>query len=136
MTFPVLRALSAGLALSAALLSVASALPDQAVPESRADEKRTLPLAPSFSKGEPGENGGPYVLTLKNTSQAAVTVTATVLQSVVSHNRPKTFDVGPKTIEAGGSWAIPDLAVQDRVSVKGDGYETLEVTVPPGGKAG
>ena len=73
------------------------------------------------------------MLTLKNTSDAALTVTASVIQSVSSHNRPRTLDLGPNTIAAGGSWQISDLAAHDKVVVKSEDYEKLEVTVPPGG---
>lgn len=126
-----LRLLSLTLTLSVALPCVAAASPDGM--SARADQKKPLPLTHSFSKGEPGEHGGPHVLTLKNTSDAALTVSATVIQSVASHNRPRTLEIGPQTIAAGGTWQIPDLAAHDKVVVTSEGHETLEVTVPPSG---
>ncbi len=117
--------------------SAAAALAVLSVPVLRADHhegagdhKKQLPLETSFGRGTPGEHGGPFAVTLKNTGSADLKVKATVIQSVASHNKPRNIDLEEKTIAAGQSWTINDLAVQDRVVVKSPGYEKLELTVP------
>lgn len=100
--------------------------------QSLADKKSpALPLTHSIARGTPGEYGGPFVLKLKNTSSAALKVAATIQQSVVAHNRPKTIDLPARSIEAGGTWEISDLAAEDKVSVTAEGYEKLDVTIHP-----
>ena len=94
------------------------------------DHKKHLPLDVSCGKGTPGEHGGPFAVTLKNTSSEALNVKATIIQSVASHNNAKNVDLPEHTIGAGESWTINDLAVEDRVTVKAHGYDKLEVTVP------
>lgn len=97
-----------------------------------ADKKApALPLTHSFEKGTPGENGGPYAVKLKNTSQEALKLTASIIWSVASHNRANTINLPARTLAAGETWTISDLAVEDRVVVSADGYEKLEVKVPP-----
>ncbi len=95
-----------------------------------ADQAKALPVATSIVKGEPGpEFGGPYVLSVTNTSGAALKLKGVVAQSVVSHNRPKTIDLPGKTLEAGATWKIADLAVDDKVTLSAEGHEKLEVKV-------
>lgn len=104
-----------------------------AQPVAAADEMApALPVTTSFGKGTPGENGGPYALTVTNTSDAALTVSATVIWSVTSHNRPKTLELPAHEIAAGGTWVIDDLAAEDRVILKAEGYAPLELKTPPG----
>ncbi|WP_221031549.1 hypothetical protein [Actomonas aquatica] len=91
-----------------------------------------LPLSASFDKGEPGENGGPYALTVKNTSDHALTLEGMVIFSVTSHNRAQDHHIGPKTLAAGESWTINDLAVEDRVVLHAEGYAKWEKKTPPG----
>jgi len=91
-----------------------------------------LPVTATFAKSTPGEHGGPYAVTLKNTSQKALTVTATVIMSVTSHSNPKTIEHPPHEIAAGGTWTIDDLAVEDRIVLTAAGYEKLDLKTPPG----
>jgi hypothetical protein len=125
----------APLALSAfVLLTVPAVLASSALQPLADSAKKVapLPLSTSFEKGTPGENGGPYALKLKNTSDSALTVSATIIWSVASHNRAKTINLPPHEIAAGESWAIDDLAAEDRVILSADNFEKLEVKVPPG----
>jgi len=95
-----------------------------------AEKAATLPLTASFEKAPPGEDGGPYALKLKNTSSAAVTVSATVDLSVASHNRAKTRQVAAMTIEAGKVGTIADLGAHDKVTLTADGYPPMVIVVP------
>lgn len=89
------------------------------------------PLTHHIEKGTPGENGGPYAVVLKNTSNAALKLSATIIWSVASHNRAKTIELPARTLAGGETWTINDLAVEDRVIVAAEGFENLEVKVPP-----
>lgn len=91
-----------------------------------------LPLTASFGAGTPGENSGPYAVTLTSTSDEALTVTATITFSVQSHNRPQTKVLPPHEIAPGGTWTIDDLAAEDRIVLAADGYAPMELTTPPG----
>jgi len=91
-----------------------------------------LPVTGTFAKGTPGENGGPYALTLTNTSSEKLTVNATIVWSVTSHNRANTIKLPAKELAAGASWTINDLAAEDRVLLSAEGYENLEFKTPPG----
>lgn len=96
----------------------------------RVAEAKALPVTTSVTKGEPGpEYGGPYVLSVTNTSGAALQLKAAIAQSVVSHNRPKTIELPVKSLAAGATWKIADLAVDDKVTFSAEGYEKLEVKV-------
>ena len=102
-----------------------------AIPLAAADEEApSLPLTASFGMGEPGENGGPHTLTLTNTSEEALTVNATIIWSVVSHNRTKTIELPAQEMAAGGTWVIDDLAAEDRIVLTAEGYAKLELTTP------
>ena len=96
------------------------------------DAMPALPLKAEFGKGTPGENGGPYAVTLTNTSDKALTVNATIIWSVTSHNRPRTIELPAKEIAAGGTWKIDDLAAEDRIVLTAEGYAKLELKTPPG----
>ena len=97
-----------------------------------AADAASLPLTSQFGKGTPGENGGPYALTVTNTSDHNLQLSGVIHWSVTSHNRAQTQKLGPKTLAAGESWTINDLAVEDRVVLEADGYATLELKTPPG----
>lgn len=90
-----------------------------------------LPLSGTFARGTPGQNGGPYVLTLTNTSNQKLVVSGTIVWSVTSHNRANTIKLPARELGAGESWSIDDLAAEDRVILEADGYEKIEFTVPP-----
>ncbi len=95
-----------------------------------ADQAKTLPVTTAIMKGEPGpEFGGPYVLSVTNTSGAELKLKAVIAQSVVSHNRPKTIELPAKSLAAGATWKIADLAVEDKVTLSADGHDKLEVKV-------
>ncbi|MEZ5277141.1 MAG: hypothetical protein R3F07_12240 [Opitutaceae bacterium] len=118
--------------LTAILLSTVFAV-SLALPSATAgDDAPALPLTASFGAGTPGENSGPYALTLTSTADHALTVTATITFSVQSHNRPQTKVLADHEIAAGGSWTIDDLAAQDKVVVTAEGYAPLELTTPAG----
>ncbi len=106
-----------------AVLAEADLLPLQ----SRADQPAGLPLAATFTKTD-GDKG-PYVLTLKNISAAALKVNVAVVESVKSHNRPgkRKLDLA---IEAGQSATVEALAAHDQVTVSAEGFAPLELTVP------
>jgi hypothetical protein len=100
-----------------------------ALPAAAAGAK-SLPVTTTIEKGEPGpEFGGPYVLVVKNTGDAALKLKAVIAQSVVSHNRPKTIERPDHEIAAGGTWKITDLAVEDKVTLSAPGHDKLEVVV-------
>lgn len=131
-----LRPRFAALVLSAfafIALPATHATPTSLQPLADAAKKATpLPLSTSFEKGTPGENGGPYALKLQNTSKSSLTVSATIIWSVASHNRARTINLPPREIVAGDTWTISDLAAEDRVILSADNFEKLEVKVPPG----
>lgn len=128
---PLLRRL--GLIALSSILSLLAVTITHANPlQSLADKKAPLPITASFTKGTPGENGGPYAVKLTNTSNAALTVNVTIIWSVASHNRARTIKLPPHEIAAGESWSIDDLAVEDRLLLTADGFEDLDLTTPPG----
>ncbi len=91
-----------------------------------------LPVAVSFEKGPPSEKGGPYILKVRNTSSASLTLHAVVRWSVISHGSAKTIELPPQTLAANEVWAIDALAVEDRITLDAEGFATLELKVPPG----
>ena len=120
-----LIALAFGLALAVAPVLSAADLSAQP----RADQA-ALPVTTSIEKGAPGPDfGGPYVLVVKNTSGAALKLKAVIAQSVVSHNQPKTIERPEQTLEAGGTWKINDLAVEDKVTLSAPGHQKIEVKI-------
>jgi hypothetical protein len=92
------------------------------------DKAPALPLSASFAKAD-GE-AGPYILSLKNTSDSAVKVSAKILLSVYFHADSKAKNIPVHTIDAGQVWTIPGLAANDKVTISGDGFAPLELTVP------
>lgn len=123
-----------GSALALTLLSAAQATNTATLQPVTTEKAKALPLTTSFTKGEPGENGGHYVLNLKNTSHDALKVKATIVWSVASHNRANTINLPEHEIAAGGDWKISDLAAHDRVILSAEGFEKLEVTTPESAK--
>lgn len=123
--------LALGCAAGLALLAAPAARAVEAAP--RADhEAKSLPVTTSFHKGEAGEHGGVHVLAVTNTSGAALKVKASVVQSVASHNKPRTIELAEHEIAAGGVYEIKDLAADDVVTLHAEGYAKLEVKVPAG----
>jgi hypothetical protein len=92
------------------------------------DKAPALPLAASFAKAD-GEDG-PYVLSLKNTSDSSVKASAKILLSVYFHADSKSRSVPEHAIDAGQVWTIPGLAANDKVIVTATGFAPLELTVP------
>lgn len=107
-----------------------AAMKEKSTPAPTAVKPATLPLEHTFAKATAGDNKGLYTLTLKNTSASAVKVTATIEESVVSHNRPKVRTLDPQVIEAGKTWKIEGLAAHDKVTIAAEGFEALHLTVP------
>src|SRR5665213_2321957 len=93
------------------------------------DKAPSLPLSASFAKVADAETG-PYVLSLKNTSDGALKVTVKILLSVYFHADSKARNLPEHSIAAGEVWTIPGLAAADKVTVSASGYAPLELTVP------
>ncbi len=89
-----------------------------------------LPLSGTFARGTPGENGGPYALTLTNMSKQKLSVAGTIVWSVTSHNRANTIKLPLRELAGGESWTIDDLAAEDRVILEAEGYEKIEFKTP------
>ena len=116
--------------MSLRLMALALGLALLAAPALRAaDAAPALPVTTSFEKVA-GTEGAPYVLTVKNTSQDTLTVTAKVLLSVTFHAENKARNLPAQGIEAGKEWKISDLSADDKVILSAPGFATLEVTVP------
>jgi hypothetical protein len=116
--------------LSLRLMALALGLVLLGAPALRAaDAAPALPVTTSFEKVT-GAEGAPYVLTIKNTSQDSLTVTAKVLLSVTFHAENKARNLPAQTIDAGKEWKISDLSADDKVILSAPGFATLEVTVP------
>jgi hypothetical protein len=133
---PFLRRFAA-MVLSSALAAIALPTLTTAADDPPADppaspEKKlpALPLTATFGKGTPGENGGVHALTLKNTSDKAITLNATIHLSVLSHSRAKTIVLPPHEIVAGGTWVINDLSFDDRIIVSAEGFAKLDLKTP------
>jgi hypothetical protein len=92
------------------------------------DKAPALPLTSSFAKSD-GEDG-PYVLSLKNTSDSSVKVTAKILLSVYFHADSKAKNIPEHSVDAGQVWTIPGLAAGDKVTIMGEGFAPLDLTVP------
>lgn len=113
------------------LPSVAAPSSGQPALHASADKPaKKLPVTTSFTKEKDGENKGLYVLTVKNVSSSALNVTATVHESVISHNRPKTRTLPAQVIQPGKTWQIEALAAHDKVTLAVEGFETLELVTP------
>lgn len=125
-----LRPLFVVAALAALLVSPVLRAADALSIQARADQAKALPVTTTVTKGEPGPDyGGPYVLTVKNTSASELKLKTVVVQSVVSHNRPKTIELPEQTLAAGASWAIKDLAVGDKVTLGAEGHDPVVIMI-------
>jgi len=117
-----------GMALGLAIACSPAVRADGAPAPSRlADKAPSLPVSYTFEKVT--DESGPYVLHLKNTSSAALTVNAQVTSSVTFHANSKTRTVTGH-IDPGQVWTVTELAASDKVVVSADGFEPLELTVP------
>lgn len=95
-----------------------------------ADKAAPLPLKVTFRQSHKGEDAGLFTLRLKNTSEQSVTASASIVVSVPVHNSPKIREEPAQEIKPGKTWSIKQLASGDKITVKADGFEPLEVTVP------
>jgi len=93
----------------------------------RAD--KALPLSHTFEKVESTE-GKPFVLNLRNDSNASLKLSGKVLLSVVNHAMDKARPLPEHTLEAGKTWSIPGLTADDKVIISSAGYADLEIRVP------
>jgi hypothetical protein len=124
---------------SAALASLGCAFYIAQVPSARAsgtaalvamdDKAPSLPLTASFDKVADADTG-PYILSLKNTSNAEVKVSAKILLSVYFHDDRRSRDIPEHAIGPGEVWTINHLAAADKVTVSAAGFAPLELTVP------
>jgi len=89
-------------------------------------EKKALPVATAFEK-DVGDNG-PMVLKITNTSSSAIAVRVVVIESVLSHAKPRNRK-HDHLIEAGKSAAVTGLAAADKVTITAEGYESVELVV-------
>lgn len=92
------------------------------------DKAPSLPLTSSFAKSD-GEDG-PYILSLKNTSDSSVKVSVKILLSVYFHADSKAKLIPEHSIDAGQVWTVTGLAANDKVTVSDTGFAPLELTVP------
>jgi hypothetical protein len=124
------RSLIVAAAVAALFLTPLARSADQISAQPLAEKTKTLPVTTAIEKGQPGpQYGAPYVLTVTNASKAELKLTAKIAQSVVGHNRPKSIDLPEKTLAAGASWRIDDLAAEDTVTLHAPGYDKLDVKV-------
>jgi hypothetical protein len=122
--------LALGCAISFAVVQVpATRASDAASLKPMDDKAPSLPLAASFEKVADAE-GGPYTLSLKNTSDATLKVSAKILLSVYFHDDTKARNLPEHSIDPGMFWSIPGLAAGDKVVVTANGFAPLELTVP------
>jgi hypothetical protein len=122
-------AVSLGALLVPAAALAAAKLSDTAAPHALADKAAPLPIKATFEKNAAAKTEGPFVLTLTNTSDKPLMVTALVDVSVAIHDRPKNRELGPREITPGQNWKIDDLVAEDRVTVKAEGFEPLKLVV-------
>jgi hypothetical protein len=87
-----------------------------------------LPLTPKYEKA--ADDKGPYVLTLTNTSSAALKLHATVVPSVVFHAGAKTRHLPEEVVAAGKTMVISSLAAADKIELTAEGFAPLELVVP------
>ena len=88
-----------------------------------------LPVSTSIAKGQPGERGGPFVLSVKNDSQDTLKVSGKILLAVAYHMNTKNVDLPEHALAAGETWTISDLAAGDKVTLMAPGSASLEVVV-------
>jgi hypothetical protein len=125
-----LGAILAALACAFAFVQIPSAHASNAGALNPMDDKApSLPLTPSFEKVADAETG-PYILSLKNTSDAEIRASAKVLLSVYFHDDLKSRSIPEHAIAPGEVWTINHLAAADKVTVTAKGFAPLELTVP------
>jgi hypothetical protein len=112
------------LALGCVLAAVSLSAADKPLPP--------LPLQATFEASAPGDHGGPFCVKLTNTSERTLKVAALVRYSVVTHPSAKSKTVPAQKIAPGKMLTIDDLAVEDKVTLTAEGFETLVIKVPPG----
>jgi hypothetical protein len=92
------------------------------------DHLQPVPMTSSVDKAD-GDNG-PYVLTLKNTSNDSIRASGTVQLSVASHGDKKTRDIAEHVVGRAEVWTIPGLSAGDKVTITAEGYSPLVIPVP------
>ena len=97
-------------------------------PKSTEKKAAEAPLTTSIEKVKT-DDGPPYVLKVKNTSSQPVKVSATVLLSVVAHNRDKARQEPERELAAGATWTIEELAAQDKVLLNAVGFAPREIVI-------
>jgi hypothetical protein len=122
-------AIALGCALALAFAQAPAARAADPALRSLDDKVPSLPVSASFAKVADPETG-PYVLSLKNTSDSALKVTVKILLSVYFHADSKARNLPEHSIGAGEVWTVPGLAAADKVTVSASGYAPLELTVP------
>jgi hypothetical protein len=121
-----LAALGCAFALGCVQIPARAATPTTLTPLD--DKAPSLPVTASFAKAD-GEDG-PYVLSLKNTSDSSIKVSAKILLSVYFHADSKAKIIPEHAIDAGQVWTVSGLAANDKVIVTATGFAPLELTVP------
>lgn len=89
---------------------------------------QALPVTPKIENTKATDHP-PFVLTLKNDSNATLNLKAKVLLSVVAHNADKARAVPAQDVAAGATMTISDLAAMDKVIVMADGYSPIEIEI-------
>ena len=92
------------------------------------DTAPSLPLVATFDKSD--GDSGPYILSLKNTSDSQLKVSARILLSVYFHADSKSRNIPEHSIDPGQVWTIPGLAANDKVTITAAGFAPLELAVP------
>lgn len=128
---PTGRILLAVVSLGLGLFTATGLCADAKAADAAAAKAPALPVTTAVEKGEPGENGGPFVLKVTNSSKTTLHVSAVIVWSVASHNRANTIKMPAHELAAGASWAISDLAANDHVTLSAEGHAPLEVKVTP-----
>ncbi|HEX2853054.1 MAG TPA: hypothetical protein VHO24_07445 [Opitutaceae bacterium] len=128
------RAVAVAVLGSVLSLAVSRAAPapatEQPALQPVADKIARLPVTFTAKKETEGENKGLFTVTLKNASESALKITATVHESVISHNRPKVRELPPVTLEPGKTSKIEALAAHDKVVLVAAGFGPMEIVVP------
>ena len=117
-----------GCTLSLVLLPLQALQAAPATPATATVTAPALPLSHTLVKVTGGEKG-PFVLTLKNDSKAAVTVHAKILLAVAYHAESKAKLLPAQKIDAGHDWKIADLAAEDKVILTAEGFAPLTIVV-------
>ena len=109
-----LSSLIPAVALAAALLVPCVQAVESHSVQQLADQAKALPWKTAVTKGEKGpQYGAPYVLSVTNSSSAALKIDAVVAQSVMGHNRPKNVERAGPNLQPGQTWKLDYLAAVD-----------------------